>query len=59
METNEKIRKSYIKPRVTQVKLEIQEAVLAGCKVTAAASGPQATYLCTTTQYKCRTTTGS
>jgi hypothetical protein len=32
METKEKIKKSYTKPLVTQVKLEIQEAILAGCK---------------------------
>jgi hypothetical protein len=34
METREKIRKSYIKPRLTRVKLEIQEAILAACKRT-------------------------
>jgi len=34
METTEKIRKSYMKPRVTQVKLEIQEATLTACKKT-------------------------
>lgn len=32
METKEEIRKSYIKPQINQVKLEIQEAVLLNCK---------------------------
>ncbi len=34
METKGKIRKQYKKPQVSQVKLEIEEAVLAACKVT-------------------------
>ena len=42
MEINEKTRKSYIKPRVTQVKLEIKDAILAGCKVTNGGPGPTA-----------------
>ena len=33
METKEKIRKYYEKPRINKVKLEIEEAVLAACKV--------------------------
>ncbi len=32
METREKNRKQYKKPQVTQVKLEIKEAVLSACK---------------------------
>ena len=32
METKEKIRKYYEKPRITKVKLEIEEAILAACK---------------------------
>lgn len=32
METREKDRKNYKKPQVSQIKLEIEEAVLAACK---------------------------
>lgn len=32
METKEKFRKTYKKPQVNEVKLEIKEAVLAACK---------------------------
>ena len=32
METKAKAKKTYKKPKVTQVRLEIGEAVLAGCK---------------------------
>jgi len=32
METREKNRKQYKKPQITQIKLEIKEAVLAACK---------------------------
>jgi hypothetical protein len=32
METREKNRKDYKKPQVSQIKLEIEEAVLTGCK---------------------------
>lgn len=35
METREKTRKQYKKPQVSQVKLEIEEAVLTACKVLA------------------------
>jgi hypothetical protein len=35
MTTNDKAKKTYKKPEVTQVKLEIGEAVLAACKTTA------------------------
>lgn len=59
MKTNEKIRKFYVKPRVTQIKLEIQEAVLAGCKVVAAGPGPGTGFQCTRTSSKCLTTLGS
>jgi len=34
METKEKNRKNYKKPQVHKVKLEIDEAVLLGCKAT-------------------------
>lgn len=33
METREKDRKQYKKPQVSQVKLEIEEAVLTACKL--------------------------
>ncbi len=32
METQDKTKKAYKKPTVTQVKLEMDEAVLGGCK---------------------------
>lgn len=32
MEAEGKVRKQYKKPQVSQVKLEIEETVLAGCK---------------------------
>jgi hypothetical protein len=58
METKEKIRRSYIKPRVTQVKLEIQEATLTACKRTATGTGPSS--WCTSPAAgKCKSTLGS
>jgi len=39
METREKNRKQYKKPQVSQVKLEIEEAVLQACKASAEALG--------------------
>ncbi len=39
MERKEKIRKTYKKPQVNQVKLVIEEAVLLGCKVAAGNPG--------------------
>lgn len=56
METKEKIRRSYIKPRVTQVKLEIQEAILANCKTSSAAVGKNAK---TCVNIACKTALGS
>lgn len=35
MEIKGRIRKQYKKPQITEVKLEITEAVLANCKLTA------------------------
>jgi hypothetical protein len=32
MDTKEKIRKQYKKPKLSQVKLEVEEAVLTACK---------------------------
>lgn len=58
METNEKIRKSYIKPRVTQVKLEIQDAVLVACKATDTGSGP-GTHCTSPPAGRCSKTIGS
>jgi len=57
METKEKIRRSYMKPRVTQVKLEIQEAVLATCKRTTSDMTGKSNKGCT--QASCKTTVGS
>lgn len=56
METREKNRKQYKKPQVRQVKLEIEEAILAGCKVTTTSSG-QSNKTCNHSQ--CKTTQGS
>jgi len=39
METKEKNRKNYKKPQVHKVKLEIDEAVLLGCKQTKLITG--------------------
>jgi hypothetical protein len=41
MNTKHSHKKAYKKPTVTQVKLEIDEAVLAGCKLTDATAGKQ------------------
>ena len=38
METKGKIRKQYKKPQVSQVKLEIEEAVLVACKTVSGGS---------------------
>ncbi|MDO8722981.1 MAG: hypothetical protein Q7J31_12285 [Syntrophales bacterium] len=57
MEAKGEIRKQYKKPQITKVKLEIEEAILAGCKVTAAGQG-SGTKNCTNNP-KCRTTLGS
>jgi len=32
MDTKEKVRKQYKKPQISQVKLEVEEAVLTACK---------------------------
>ena len=32
MDTKEKVRKQYKKPKLSQVKLEVEEAVLTACK---------------------------
>ncbi len=36
MDTKEKVRKQYKKPNLSQVKLKIEESVLADCKTVAA-----------------------
>lgn len=48
MTTNDRDKKSYQKPTVTQVKIELGEAVLQACKATASdTSGKQAKNSCT------------
>jgi len=56
METKGKIRKQYKKPQVSQVKLEIGEAVLAACKT---ASGPGGKNNGCNIGARCKKTTGS
>ena len=57
METREKNRKQYKKPQVNQVKLEIEEAVLAACKVTTSGTGKASPPKCSNTS--CQSTLGS
>lgn len=57
METKEKIRKHYKKPQVNKVKLEIEEAVLAGCKGFAGDSSGKIPQDCSNPG--CKTTYGS
>jgi hypothetical protein len=59
MKTKGKIRRSYIKPKVTQVKLEIQEAVLANCKTQTGASGKNQQNTCSLSGPSCSTAWGS
>lgn len=40
MEIREKTRKCYKKPQIYQVKLEVEEAVLLGCKTNSTANNP-------------------
>jgi hypothetical protein len=58
METKGEIRKQYKKPQVSQVKLEIEEAVLANCKG-AGQSGKNATGCQQGVSSNCKTTFGS
>jgi len=51
-------RRQYGKPKIEEVKLVAEEAVLTGCKVTSTTPGPTGAR-CTTTSAKCRTQTGS
>jgi hypothetical protein len=57
METTEKIRKIYKKPRLTQVKLQIEEAVLQPCKASQGDSAGKGTKRCG--HSGCRTTFGT
>ena len=57
MEAKEKIRKYYEKPRINEVKLEIEEAVLAACKVTTSGTGKASPPKCSNTS--CQSTLGS
>ncbi|MCK4529158.1 hypothetical protein KAW18_17470 [candidate division WOR-3 bacterium] len=55
-------RKYYEKPQVSQVKLEIEEAVLAGCKTTTGGGKdmpPAGTKACKLTGQKCLSILGS
>jgi|GEM_PF-1068557 len=59
METKGKIRKEYKKPQVSQVKLEIEEAVLGNCKsITGITAGAKVDTICNTTPL-CRDVYGS
>ena len=49
-------RKYYEKPRINEVKLEIEEAVLTGCKVEVGAMGSKNK---TCSHQQCQTTQGS
>jgi len=57
METREKNRKQYKKPQVNQVKLEIEEAILAACKITGNSTGKASPPKCSNTA--CQATVGS
>ena len=57
MKIKESTRKFYVKPRVTQVKLEIEEAVLEACKTSLIDENGKNTSGCNIS--KCRLTQGS
>jgi hypothetical protein len=59
MDTKGKIRKQYKKPQVNQIKLEIEEAVLANCKATITPIDTSGKDTSGCNIAKCRTTQGS
>ncbi len=59
METKEKNRKNYKKPQVHKVKLEIDEAVLLGCKTFSGDTAGKATAAKFCGNSACKTDIGS
>ena len=57
METKDKTRKPYQRPQVTQVKLEMEEAVLQACKATASDASGKKNKVCG--HPGCKSTLGS
>jgi len=53
------VRKSYIKPRIEQVRLVAEETVLGGCKFEGAPGGAGDLSSCTTSAAPCGTEPGS